>query len=186
MWGANNGGQLGDGTRATRNTPLQVLDQVATVSYDNDSIIFVGSDGPFTVWGSYSQIQLPQRKDATAISWDAEWRHARVFSDGSLWGRGYDYAHNDNKIYKLMDDVCAAACGSWRILAVQTDGSVWACGFNQYGQVGNGSQGEIDLENFGGNLQQKTHYKLSGITAAIPGSTPLQRSAHQKSTVAQL
>lgn len=178
IWGSNKADQLGypKSTSAQQPTPLQVRSKVKTVCCGHESTIIIDDDGSLTTWGSYSQEQLPQRKDITAISWGAEWHCASVGMDGSLWVRGYNYKVYDREIYKLMDNVCAAACGNSHILAVQNDGSVWAWGFNGYGQLGNGGLGEKDADSpwawYSSQILQEAPYKLSGIIAAIPGSTP--------------
>lgn len=178
VWGDNRAGQMGfpKSTGAQQPTPLQMRSQARTVCCGDESIIIVDDDGSLTTWGSYSQEQLPQRKDITAISWGAEWHCASVGMDGSLWVRGYNYKVDDRKIYKLMDNVCSVACGSAHILAVQSDGSVWTWGFNGYGQVGNGGLGEKSENSpwswYSSQILQIAPCKLSGITAAIPGSVP--------------
>lgn len=176
-WGDNRSNELGIQNVSEQMSPVQVHSRVKAVYCGDDSIIFANSDGSLTTLGSYDQMQLPQRKDITTINWGSEWHCACICADGSLWARGYNYEKAfDTKNHRVMDNVCAVACGGAHILAVKNDGSVWAWGFNGYGQVGNGGLGgeakDPTWASFSSQILQEAPYKLPGITATIPGKTP--------------
>ena len=79
---------------------------------------------------------------------------AIVKADGSLWmcgsnfygelGIGTSSASGDydrSSPVKVMDGVKAVCCGDSFTAAIKTDGSLWTWGRNQYGQLGNGCEG---------------------------------------------
>jgi alpha-tubulin suppressor-like RCC1 family protein len=45
------------------------------------------------------------------------------------------------------DSIVAISAGSWHALALKSDGSLWAWGFNDYGQLGNGTSGWNNFRN---------------------------------------
>ena len=172
-WGYNVAGQLGfpKSTAITQQKPIQMRSQVKTVYCSSESTILIDSNGSTTVWGSHAG-DVPAWGDITQIAWGNVWDAAYIRGDGSLWVYGYLCGNADAESpVKRMENVCAVASSGTHILAVQKDGSVWVWGFNAYGQLGNGGLGEAST-GYAAGPEQKTPYKLSGITAAIPGKTP--------------
>lgn len=115
-WGANGNSQLGDGTTTNRTSP-------------------VTTSGGGTTW--------------CAISVGAFSTYA-IKTDGTLWGWGENGTGElgDGTITRRSSPVTTAGGGTtWRQigagqfhgLAVKTDGTLWSWGWNNSGQVGDGS-----------------------------------------------
>ncbi len=113
-WGANNQGQLGDGTSNERWTPGQSpnLGGIVAIAAGEWHSLALRSDGTVWAWGDNSHGQL---------------------GDGTIEDRSTPV-----QVYGLTD-VIAIACGYYHSLAVRADGTVWAWGYNEYGQLGNGT-----------------------------------------------
>ncbi len=122
-WGANAFGQLGDNTKTSRSTPVQVLGPGGTGTLSGVVAIAAGEDHSLA-----------------------------VKSDGSVWAWGYnvDGALGDNTTTNsstpvqvlgpggtgTLSGVVAVAAGSFYSLALKSDGSVWAWGSNPNGELG--------------------------------------------------
>ncbi|MBU0714915.1 MAG: choice-of-anchor D domain-containing protein, partial [Verrucomicrobia bacterium] len=116
VWGNNPSGQLGNGTWASTNLPIQVTNNVVVVAAGGNHSLFVESDG--TLW---------------AMGWNNE---------GEL-GIGTDGAGaRTNLPTQVTNGVVAVAGGSYHSLYVKADGTLWAMGDNEYGQLGNGTTTE--------------------------------------------
>ena len=66
-WGWNEHGQLGDGTRTDRDTPVKIMDHVASVSLGLMHSAAVKTDGSLWVWGSNTDGRLGLGKDYDGI-----------------------------------------------------------------------------------------------------------------------
>ena len=126
-WGANNLGQLGDGTLIPRFVPVQVKDAsgtgylagVTAVDTTNVSSLAVLSDGSVMAWGLNSTAQL---------------------CDGTKTNRALPVQmKNDSDPSGYLTGVIAVATGAGFSLALRSDGTVWACGANGNGQLGDGT-----------------------------------------------
>jgi alpha-tubulin suppressor-like RCC1 family protein len=113
-WGLNSDGQLGDGTRTTRRTPVQVqgVTDAVDVAMGRDMSYAIRADGTVQAWGdnAYGEIGDGTRTD----------RLTPVPVSG-------------------LTQVTSVAGGRDHGLALRADGSVWAFGWNLYGQLGDGS-----------------------------------------------
>jgi len=127
-WGNNEAGQLGDGTRTTReesprpyvldhfvgeiiddnnrNRPVKIMDDVVYVSAGFYETMAIRTDGSLWAWGSYR------------------------FTDGLT---------QSNDPIKIMDDVVSVSIGFSHIMVIKTDGSLWVWGSNRNGQIGDGT-----------------------------------------------
>ena len=130
----------------------------------------VREDGTVWTWGrnisdqtgGNSEHTLPKQVRALnqAVAVAGGGRHALALkADGTVWAWGYNAngqagdgkgaafdAHSSITIVPVevsgLGDLVAIAGGGAHSLAVKADGTVWAWGFNQYGQLGNGSNAD--------------------------------------------
>jgi len=118
-WGDNRRGQLGDGTTITHNTPVRVgvATNWASVSAGGSHTVAIKTDG--TLW-----------------AWGRKYRHIHTFWRG--WERQtiIDYGNTPVRIGTIWASVSA---GSEHTVAISRDGSLWAWGWNEYGQLGDGT-----------------------------------------------
>ncbi len=158
MWGSNNNGQLGDGTKTSRSRPVKVMTNVKAVSLGHMNSAAIRTDGSLWTWGwnNYGQLGDGTKTDRNkpvkimtnvkAVSL-GELHSAAVKTDGSLWMWGYNYGgclgdgtETDRKRpVKVMTNVKAVSLGFLcNSAAVKTDGSLWVWGA---GELGNGTYG---------------------------------------------
>ena len=121
MWGNNNYGQLGDGSRLDKSSPVQ------TTAFGTD-------------WASVS---CPKTVDTTGYA-------AGIKTDNTiwLWGNNYFGQLGDNTTVHKSSPVqtvtfatnwSKVALGHGHVAAIKSDGSLWTWGFNYYGQLGDNS-----------------------------------------------
>ncbi len=165
-WGANNYGQLGDGTRNDRTVPVPIAvgkkwKHVAASQYFSMGI---QEDGTLWGWGrnNYGQLGLGNRSDkylpAQEPSKATDWTDAAIgyeFSvalknDGTLWTTGRNnygqLGDGTTTDHHIFTDVTPAGsswksitAGMYHMLAIKSDGTLWGCGRNNYGQIGEGT-----------------------------------------------
>ncbi|MDI9525557.1 MAG: Ig-like domain-containing protein [Desulfomonilia bacterium] len=116
-WGHNNYGQLGDGTRTSRNVPVSVDSSAGwkIVSAGWDHSAGIKEDGTLYTWGSNGNGQL---------------------GDGTTT---FKTSPVQVGIGKRWLDVAA---GRYFTLAIEENGTLWAWGINDAGQLGDGTQEE--------------------------------------------
>lgn len=119
-WGANNIGQLGDGTYMEREEPVAVQDltDVAAIAAGIYHNLAVLSDGTVRAWGLNGSGQL---------------------------GDGTNDDSNVPVAVQNLTDVIAIAGGGSHSLALLSDGTVRAWGYNEYGQLGNGTNNDSNV-----------------------------------------
>jgi len=153
-WGANDSGQLGDGSSEPSPHPVRVVDElgdpirgiVAIAAGWNHSLA-LRSDGTVLAWGSnaYGQLGDPD----AAYSYNPI--PARVLGETS----------------KPLTHVRWIASGDAHALAVADDGTVWAWGSNWSGQLGVGDTSGRTLAHA---VQNESGQPIQGIAAAWAGS----------------
>lgn len=140
-WGANDEGQLGDGTITNRNVPGAVsgVNGVKAIATGVKYTLVLKTDGTVWAWG---QNQVGQLGDGSTLS-----RYTPVQVSG-------------------LTDVVAVAAGEYHSFAVKTDGTVWAWGYNDSGQLGIGEGGNGTI-----GAYKVLPVQVSGLTnvAAIAG-----------------
>ena len=163
--GRNYNGQVGDGSKADRNSFVMVISgggaDVSTGGYHS---MVLKQDGSVwaTGWNGYGQLgdgSITDRSNyvqvlvsgAEAIA--AGRRHSMILKqDGSVWTTGYSVygqledlgdgaAMIDSKFFVQMisDGAKVIAAGAFHSMVLKQDGSIWATGSNEYGQFGDGS-----------------------------------------------
>jgi len=115
-WGNNQHGQLGDGTTTNRSTPVQE----ATTAND-----WVAVDAGF-----YHSVAL--KSDGTIWAWGS--------NDGGQLGDGT----TTDRLTPVQEataasDWVAVSAGDYHTVALKSDGTLWAWGFNNSGQMGDGT-----------------------------------------------
>ena len=98
-WGANSYGQLGDGTRTSRYTPVRIMENVSYVSAGRRYTMAIRSDGSLWAWG---------------------WNLFGQLGDGTTSTRV-------NPV-RIMDNVVAVSASDIHTLALRSDGSLWEWG----------------------------------------------------------
>src|SRR3954469_15942629 len=115
-WGANQVGQVGDGTTSTpRKSPVQVgkADWSSVSSGNNHTRAIARSDGTLWCWGD------------------------------NFWGQTGDAVTGDRPSPARIGTAAwsAISAASDHTCGIRSDGTVWCWGNNVYGQIGNGKTG---------------------------------------------
>jgi alpha-tubulin suppressor-like RCC1 family protein/protocatechuate 3,4-dioxygenase beta subunit len=157
-WGANDWGELGDGTTIAHSSPVQVgTDSWLAVSVGEGFTTAIKSDGTLWAWGVNSVGQLgdgttTERHAPTQIGTDNRWIAVSgggtgglaIRSDGTLWAWGWNTngeVCDGTAIQRLApvfvaSGVLAAEAGGGFVLVVKSDHTLWGCGADGYGQLG--------------------------------------------------
>jgi alpha-tubulin suppressor-like RCC1 family protein len=163
-WGANNLGQLGDGSSIDRTRPIRVGVGVAAVRCGGDFTLRVRADGVVVGTGANDWGQLadgtttsPRLSPVAAMGPPGLTRIAAganhtlaLHADGTVWGAGRNYygelgdvTTEDRTTFvsaAWLADVVAIAAGQDHSLALDRSGRVHAWGMDYYGQLGLGDR----------------------------------------------
>ncbi|MGW4161463.1 RCC1-like domain-containing protein [Streptomyces sp. NPDC004788] len=120
-WGANNTGQLGDGSTTDSAVPVRTGHSRRTTGIDGgvNHSVALHSDGTVWTWGLNSDGQLGDGTNTGST------RPVQVCAPGRT-----------APCTAFLTDVVAVAAGAFHNLALRSDGSVVAWGDNEYGQLG--------------------------------------------------
>jgi alpha-tubulin suppressor-like RCC1 family protein len=190
--GWNYYGQLGNGSLRNTNRPqLIVASNVTAIAAGYAHSLFLENDGSLWAmgWNDWGQLgvgrnvytpPLPFRPEpvvasnVTAIA-AAIYHSLFLKSDGSLWGMGGDFygqlgdgrGPGDWIVYLpeqiVASNVTAIAAAGDHSLFLKNDGSLWATGWNNDGQLGDGT------DNYYTNLPEQI--VAGGVTAIAAGET---------------
>ena len=165
-WGADDVGQLGNGSLTKSTVPVQVsgLTGVTAIAAAIGTGYALRSDGTVWSWGDNSHsklgdksatssdvpVQVADLTSVTSISGGDESGYA-LRSDGSVWAWGDNslgqLGNNDIsvnasavaiQVYGLTS-VTAISGGGLSANALRSDGTVWSWGYNIAGELGNGT-----------------------------------------------
>ncbi len=114
-WGNNSTGQLGDGTRDYRLSPVQVQDI-----------------GGVTAVAAGERHTVALKEDGTAWAWGLNMR-------GQLGNGETELFRELTPIQANITDVAAIAVGHNHTVALKNDGTIWSWGENGNGKLGDGS-----------------------------------------------
>ncbi len=151
LWamGFNGYGQLGDGTynNQTNRPEMIVASNVTAIAAGGGfhqlfagHSLFLKSDGSLWAMGANRFGQL---------------------GDGTYGGTDYGFTTLPEQI--VTSNVTAIAAGEYHSLFLKSDGSLWAMGYNQYGQLGDGTSGVYNQTN------TPEQIVASGVTAIAAG-----------------
>jgi alpha-tubulin suppressor-like RCC1 family protein len=171
-WGWNNSGQLGEGTDSYRTTPVQVsgISGVVAIASRGNHTIALKNDGTVWTWGSngfgqlgngtitnpsITPVQVSGLSDVVAIA-SGGFHTIALKKDGTVWTWGLDdsgqLGDGPNDHFEItpvqvsgLDGVVAIAGGSKHTIALKNDGTVWTWGFNDKGQLGDGTTTKSSL-----------------------------------------
>jgi alpha-tubulin suppressor-like RCC1 family protein len=164
-WGRNNEGQLGDGTKTDRSSPVQVqgLSGIAAIAAGEVHGLALVGGGTVWAWGlnlygalgdgtttsHLTPVQVPGLSGIVSIT-ASGYHSAAVRNDGTLWSWGSgtygELGIGDRPMVFPtpaaalgLASVVAAAAGSHHTIALIDGGTLQACGYNYFGQLGDGT-----------------------------------------------
>lgn len=153
-WGMNTSGQLGDGTTTGRYSPTEIPDfiGVKSIAVGGEGSWAVKEDGTVWHWGKgYSGTNYPTSSTPTQIAGLTNF--AAVYAggagvlgikeNGDVW---IFYAVGISQPTQLpgIDGIAEVSFGEQFAIARKDDGTVWAMGFNNMGQLGDGTTATRD------------------------------------------
>lgn len=149
---------LGDGTKETRLTPVTILSDVKTITYDGSFYQgAIKTDNTLWTWGRNEHGQIGNGKkeeegqlypvkvldDVKDVSLSV-WHAVALKYDGSMWVWGakehIGTSSNQYRPMQKMTHVAAVSTGNNYVLALKEDGTAWAFGENDEGQIGDGTK----------------------------------------------
>jgi alpha-tubulin suppressor-like RCC1 family protein len=166
-WGINNSGQLGTNNTTNRSSPVTTAGGGTNwkqVYAGNNNAAAIKTDGTLWIWGLNSSGQLGTNNSTnrsspvTTVAGGTNWKQvacgqsftSAIKTDGTLWtwGNNASGVLGDNTTSTRSSPVTTVAGGTnWKqvacsigsIAAIKTDGTLWTCGYNLYGQLGDGT-----------------------------------------------
>ena len=151
-WGANESGQLGDGTTTDRTTPVRVqgINDVIAIAAGDSHTVALRRNGTVWTWGKNSLIpvQVQGLDNITAIA--AGGGHTVALrSDGTVWawgenssgqlGNGTTTSSVTPVQVQGLNNVAVISAGGSHTVAITSDRIVFAWGDNSLGQLGDGT-----------------------------------------------
>ena len=157
-WGTNQYGQLGDGTRFGRVSPVLITKNVKKASAGYEYTIALKTDGTLWAWGRNNNGQLGDgtttdrlspvqiMENATGVT-TGSLHSTAIRNDGTLWTWGNNSygqigdgtTNNRFTPVKIMDGIKKVYTMYQRNYALKNDNTLWAWGYNESGVLGDGS-----------------------------------------------
>jgi alpha-tubulin suppressor-like RCC1 family protein len=166
-WGSNRNGQLGDGSTSDSPTPIRVQglpSNIVAVAAGGDHSAALTSDGVMYAWGlnQYGELgdgtttrhptptRVPDLTNVASIAF-GPFHAAAVKRDGTVWTWGNNQfgqlgdgttteRHAPVQVAALGTTNSKVALGDWHTLVIRNDATLWTFGFNNEGQLGDGTQ----------------------------------------------
>lgn len=165
VWGDNTYGQLGDGTADARLLPVALTDlsDVKAISAGYFHSLAVYGDGHVAAWGDneYGQLgvgttdpsnkplTVPGLQDVESVS-AGHYHSIALKEDGTVWtwgdnsegqlGIGDTLMTSNSPVQVVhLTDIQMISAGGYFNLALALDGSGWSWGWNEFGQLGDGT-----------------------------------------------
>ena len=165
-WGFNGQGRLGDGTTVSRNSPGTVAGggtNWCLVSGGYCSASAIKTDGTLWTWGSNFCGQLgdgttlDRSSPGTVAGGGTNWcqvsgynNSVAIKTDGTIWTWGCNRCgglgdgttlnrSSPGTIWGNDTTWCRVSGGQFNVAAIKTDGTLWTWGYNNRGQLGNGT-----------------------------------------------
>jgi alpha-tubulin suppressor-like RCC1 family protein len=151
-WGLNNTGQLGDGTKISKNFPIYIRDVegITDLSPSRDRSLALKKDGTVWTWGNTELTPVEIGGLTGFIDISSGLNHSLgLKTDGTVWAWGGNVHGElgDSSLIarfppvkvKNISGIISIAAGVQFSLALKDDGTVWAWGYNINGQLGDGT-----------------------------------------------
>ena len=158
-WGDNCEGQLGDGTKENKESPVEIMKDVIQVDIAAGIGYALKDDGTLWAWGenlentywidlnNISSTLKPVKIVDDVSKVKSGFSDVLIIkNDRSLWCHKYgdpSMSYEQN-FWKSMNNVIDIASGDAHDLILKTDGSVWARGDNFCGTLGDGTKENRD------------------------------------------
>ncbi len=169
-WGANGDGQLGDGTKISKNSPTQIGtgNNWLKIATGYSHTVAIKTDGTLWAWGYNSPGQLgdgttTERTIPTQIGTATDWVSIAagdyytvgIKSNGTLWAWGLNARGQlgDGTTLNKNVPIQIGTANNWKAvkpgaqhtLAIKTDGTLWTWGYNGSGQLGDGTTADRNI-----------------------------------------
>ena len=143
--------------------PTKLMEDVADVGWG----YAIKTNGDLWIWGPYGDVNpntgefiatAPYKKMSGVQKCICRAIYYTLKEDGSLWawGRNQESSRGNGKMsiedseystpIKILDNVADISAEGSHILALKTDGTLWVWGSNEYGQIGNGENGDLTVQ----------------------------------------